>query len=105
MLRFYYDDKTIKNFESLFKNEKLNTQFQNQIRTIVEKYIVPTINISEFIDLKNFENYYKINKNAEIYSIRNKCLIKKYTKPYGTAVILQNKTYYIHELLSLNFET
>lgn len=103
MLHFYYDDKTIKNFESLFKNENLNKKFQNQIKSIVEKYIVPSIDISDFIDLNNFENYYKINKNGEIYSIRNKCLMKKYIKPYGTAVILQNKTYYIHELLSLNF--
>lgn len=106
MLRFYYDDTTIKKFESLFKDENLNLQFQNQIKTIVEKYIVPTIDISDFIDLKNFENYYKINKNGDIYSIRNKCLMKKYTKLDGPiTVILRDKTYYLNELLSLNFKT
>lgn len=106
MLRFYYDDKTIKNFESLFKDENLNIRFQNQIKNIVQKYFIKPIDITNFDDLKNFEKFYKINKNGDIYSIRNKCLMKQTNKKDGTvSVVLRDKTYYINDLLSLQYNS
>lgn len=104
MLTLYYDKKTIKEFEDLLKNKNLNIEFQNQIKKIVEKYFITLIDITDFDDLKNFENYYKINKNGDIYSIRNKSLMKQTTKKDGIIiVVLQSKTYYIHELLKLQY--
>jgi hypothetical protein len=106
MLSIYYNKEQIQNFRNLLDNSDKNIEYNNKIKDIVQKYFITPIDITNFDDLKNFETFYKINKNGDIYSIRNKSLMKKTTKIDGNiSVILQGKTYYINDLLFLQYNS
>lgn len=100
MLAIYYNKEQIQYFKNLLDDYDKNIEYNNEIKNIVEKYFITSIHITNFDNLKNFENFYKINKNGDIYSIKNKCLMKQTNKKDGTvSVVLRDKTYYINDFI------
>jgi hypothetical protein len=63
--------------------------------------------MDEFIDIIGYEGLYKINKNGDVYGIKNKKIRKPYlNKGYYTIQLWKNnkeKNYSIHRLIALHF--
>lgn len=75
------------------------------ILKIKEKEI---INIEDYIDVQNYIGYYKINKQGNVYSIKNKIILKYYLTEDGYHSIILNKDkkgkgYFVHRLIALHF--
>jgi hypothetical protein len=77
---------------------------KEEIKVKEKKIKKEKIDATDFVDIKDLEDYFKINKNGDIYSIYNKCLVKsQFTKINYMIVKLKDARYYVHELVAQHF--
>lgn len=65
------------------------------------------LDLNDFVDICNFEGLYKINKKGDVYSCRNKCILKGDYRNGYRCVHLQNREFkihqYVHRLVAQTF--
>ena len=66
------------------------------------------MDLAEFVDIIGYEGLYKINKNGDIYGVKNKKILKPSLDRHGYYKINlckngKRKTYLIHRFIALHF--